>query len=213
MGTELDREGDFQIQIKEYGVTKYDSGATAIAVVATVLAQWNPDTASWDDWTQYDVDVNGYLIVIKKDGTPNAGQVEALCKFAGWNASLAAVAEKTWTPAPCQCSVQMNEYKEQVTYRINFLNAFDRTPGGIGNMKPEDAKALDMQYGASLRALAGSATHGTTKPAGKPATPPRRSPGKPADYPDPNAHDAANAELQAAGADARLDRAAEEAPF
>ena len=193
MSTEMDREGDFQIQIKESGVQKYDSGATAIAVVAKVLAQFNHETGEWEDWSQYDVDVRGYLNIIKKDGTVNTSQVEALCKYAGWNGSLAMIAEGDWKPTKCQCSVKENVYNYQTSYRIGFINAFDRVPGGLGTMKPEDAKALDTQFGAALRAVAGTATHGTTKPAGKPAAPPSRKGVKDHPYPDPNALDDANA--------------------
>lgn len=203
MSTEMDREGDFQIQIKEYGIQKYDSGATAIAVVADVLAQYNHETGEWDDWSGYDVIARGYLNIIKKDGTVNTSQVEALSKHCGWTGSLAMIAEGDWKPTPCQCSIQENTYKDQTSYRINFINAFDRVPGGIGTMKPEDAKALDMQFGGALRAAAGNANHGKTTPAGKPASPPSRKGVKDHPYPDPNALDDANAALQVAGQAAR----------
>lgn len=199
MSTEMDREGDFQIAIKEYGVKKYDSGATAISVVASVLAQWNPETSQWDDWTGYDVEVHGYLIIIKKDGKLNAGQVEALCKHAGWNASLTAVAEGSWKPTPCQASVEANTYNDTTTYRIGFINAFDRIPGGVGGLSPDEAKALDNQYGAALRAVAGSSLHGTTKPAGRPPAPSRKNVEQ-HPYPDTNALDDANAALAEEGA-------------
>jgi hypothetical protein len=199
MSTDIDREGDFQIQIREAGVQKYDSGATAIAVIANVLAQFNHETGEWDDWSQYDVVARGYLNIIKKDGTINKSQVESLCKHAGWNGSLAMIAEGEWKPTPCSCNIEANEYKDQVSYRIGFINAFDRVPGGLGTMKPEDAKSLDAQFGSAMRAIAGSATHGNTKPAGKPSSPPSRKGVKDHPYPDPNALDDANAALQAEG--------------
>ncbi len=139
------------------------------------------------------------MYVVKKDKTLNQGTVEALCKHAGWNASLQAIVDQTWKPTPCQCTVEANTYKDVTTWKIGFINQFDRTPGGVGNMSAEKAKAFDAQYGGQLRAVAGSTTHGTTKPQGRPAPPNRRNVGNDP-YPDPNALDAANAELGAEGA-------------
>lgn len=213
MAVDLDREGNFQIAITEYAVKAYDSGAKAIAVTANVLSQWNAETGQWDDWSGYEPHVvHGYLIVIKKDGKPNNGQVEALCKHAGWNASLSDVADGKWMPTPCQCSVEANTYNDTTTYRIGFINAFDRVPGGMGGLSVDEAKALDMQYGAALRAVAGSATHGTTKPAGKPPAPSRKNVEQ-HPYPDTNALDDVNAALQQEGAKARRGGEVDEPDF
>lgn len=186
MGTAIDRPGNFQCEFKEYGLTERESGAVAISVIAQITAQYNDESGEWDDWKEYDVEARGDLYIIKKDGGLNNSQVEALCKYAGWSGSLAAIRDRTWTPTPCQVSIEGDEYKGVTRYKIGFVNAFDRTPGGVGNITDDKVKALEVKFGASLRAVAGSATHGTTKPAGKPAAPPRRNADK-QPFPDPNA--------------------------
>lgn len=199
MGKPMDRDGIFQIAIREYGLTERDSGAVAISVIADVTAEWNAETGEWDDWTSYDMEVRGDLYIVKKDKSLNNSQIEALCRHAGWNADVNSITDLSWVPTPCQCTVEADVYKEQTRYKIGFLNALDRVPGGaVGNISPEKVKAIATQYGSQLRAIAGTTLHGTTKPAGKPPAPNRRVVDK-SPYPDTNALDDANAALQEEG--------------
>jgi hypothetical protein len=176
MPTDIDRVGDFQACIYEYGLQEYDSGAVAIAAKATISAMWNPDAESWDDWTSYDVEALGYLFIVKKDGTVNDKQVDALVNHCGWDGNIASIINATWQPTPCQVKIAPNTYNGETTYRISFLNAFDRVPGGsFGNVDVVKAKELEARHGAALRAIVGNAKRGTAPPNGKsrPASPPK----------------------------------------
>lgn len=175
MPTPIDRTGDFRGQIVWSAVKKYDSGAVAIHVVARVDGAWNYDTEEWEDWREYDMEAEGFLFVIGKNGAPNQTQVEALCKHAGWNGSYAAIAREEWKPPACQFSIEENTYKDKTSYRIAWLNAYGATVGPKG-LSPDEAKALDTQFGASMRAIIGNAKRNGNPPTGKPKDPPEQAP-------------------------------------
>ncbi len=172
----IDRAGNFRAEITEYGLQEYDSGAVAIALKALITAEWNRESGEWDDWTQYEAtEATGYVNIVKKDGSANKNQVEALIQFAGWDGKLSSVANQEWQTTPCQIVVNAEVYKNQTQYKISFINDFERTPGGFGNVDPDKAKSLDSKYGNTLRAIAGNVRRG--KPAdvkGRPASPPKK---------------------------------------
>jgi hypothetical protein len=176
MSTAIDRAGVFRATIQAYSLREEKSGAKGIAVESAMISEaWNSETQAWEDWSQYDVDAEGVLYVVKKDGTVNQGTAESLIKYAGWNGDLEAVYAGTWIPTPCQIVVneeKPNDYHEKSRYRISFVNAFDSTPGKMGNVSAERAKELQNQYGAQFRALAGNNQRNAKAPAGKPTLPP-----------------------------------------
>ena len=102
-------------------------------------------------------------------------QVKALGEYAGWDGSFSSIAEGKWQPTPCQFSVEENEHKGKVTYRIAWLNGYDSPVGGKG-LSPDEAKKLQTQHGASMRALIGNAKRNAAPPTGAPQTPPTQAP-------------------------------------
>ena len=170
----IDRVGTFQADIIEYGLQKYESGAVAVAVKCLIRSQWNPESQLWDDWSGYEQhEAGGFLNVVKKDGTLNSNQVEALVQHAGWDGQLSSIANEQWRPTPCQIKVDPNEYKGKTTFQISFINQFDRIPGAVGNVNIDEAKSMDAQHGGALRALLANARRNGTRPA-KPVGPRRR---------------------------------------
>lgn len=175
----IDREGTFKAQIQSYGLKEMETGSVAIAIRANLLACWNGE--GWDeDWVQYDMEAAGDIWVVKKDGTINKPAVDSLVKCCGWDANLESILNETWKPSGCQVVVKANEYNGQISYKISFINALDRTPGAMSNVDANKAKQLQAKHGAALRALAGNAArNGASTPATKPAAPPPAAP-KPA---------------------------------
>lgn len=174
MSSEADREGSFKAQIIDYGMKKAESGAIAVTLKVKLMAMWDPETQSWLPWSDYDMEAWGDLYVVKKDSTLNETACKSLINCAGWDGYLESICDKTWQPQDCQVVLQANEYKGVTTYRVGFLNALDRTPGAMMTLDKESVKQLSAQYGAPLRALAGSAKAAATpKPNGKPAAPPK----------------------------------------
>ena len=177
MSLECDRAGIFRGIITECGLFEAESGAKAINITASLDETWNPDEKQWEEWRKYEMVAKGAIWVIKKDGTVNTKAVESAMQFAGWGGSLEDAAEGIFGGAatPCQFVVneeKPNEYHKETQYRIAFLNEYDRTPGAAGNVTPERAKALQTQYGAQFRALAGNAVRNTPPPANRKLKPP-----------------------------------------
>jgi hypothetical protein len=195
MGTQLSQVGSVRGEIIEYGLFEPESGAVGVNIKVRIDEAYDPETQQWDDWRQYDLETDGCIWVIKKDGTINKVSAENLMRAAGWDGNLESVARTQWQPKPVQVKVQTDDYNDTTRYRIAFVNEYDRVPSArIGNIDPEKAKALQAKYGAPLRALAGNLSRNTAAPASdKPKAPRapmpttrRPKPGAEA-YPDPNA--------------------------
>ena len=183
MSNTLEWAGTCRGKIMEYGIREADSGAIAISVKAAIDAYFDTEGNAWVECGGDNYEATGDLWIVKKDGTPNSGQVESLCQHAGWDGNLESVASSTWATKPCSFVLNREEYKDVVRHRISFLNAYDRTPGLVGNVSSEKAKALQDRFGAQFRALAGNVQWNTVAPAGKPPVPPPVPP--PAKKPGP----------------------------
>lgn len=170
MSTEIDREGNFQANITEYGVKEQESGAIAVAIKADITAMWNGE--DWEDWSSYGMVASGDIYIVKKDGTLNQNAVQSLKQHAGWDCSIGGLVDGTWQPTPCQIVVKADTYKDNVRYRIAFVNDLNRAPGQMSNIDADKAKALQARFGSELRALGGNANRNAEKPAGKPSSPP-----------------------------------------
>ena len=155
MANEVDRSGRFRGRITNYYLDEADSGAEAIAI--TVAFDQIYHEGDWYDWTESNQEALGRIWVVKKDGKLNERQVRALIDHAGWDGSFTSVAQGEWQPTPCQVVVEEDAYRDQVRYRIAWVNAYDQAVGGGGNLSPDKVAALQAKHGAALRALAGTA--------------------------------------------------------
>lgn len=174
----IDRAGDFRGEILQFGLQEYDSGAVAIDITARILDAWDREAGEWEDWRQYDCQALGRLFVVKKNGSLNDGPIKSLVAFAGWDGNLESIVNGTWQPTPCAFTIEEDIYKTETRYRIGFVNDYNRTPGGQGNVDAEKAKAIQAKYGSQIRAIAGNVARTSTdaKPTGKPKAPPRKPP-------------------------------------
>lgn len=168
---ELDREGTFRGQITEYGCRKTDGGAIQISVYADIEEQWDPELERWVDWRQYQLEVYGDLNVVKKNGTINKIQVQALVHHVGWDGDFTSISQETWKPIPCQFVVKQNTWRDSVRYKIEWINAYDRVPGAFIPLDADTARDLQNRLGGEVRALAGNVVRSEQKPKGKPAAP------------------------------------------
>lgn len=162
---ECDREGDFRAEILEYGLQKADSGAVGVRMCFRLTAMWNTESQQWDDWSQWNVVAWGSQWIIKKDQKVNTRTVESLSRNCGWDGSLGSIVNNTWEPTPCQVSVKAEEYEGNTSHRVAFVNPFDRIPGAnVGNVDIDGLKALEQQFGSSLRAVVGNVKRNTAPP-------------------------------------------------
>lgn len=196
MSQPINQSGNFRGEIIEFGVYAPESGAVSIAVKVRVDECWNAETKAWDDWRSYEVEADGNIWIVsgkEKGNQPLPSGIESLVKFAGWDGNLESVTNGQWTPTPCQFVVNeeaANKYHAEPTYKVSFLNDYNRTPGA-GNVTPERAKALQAQYGSQFRALGGNVARNAEAPKTKPKAPTGTAKAKgktpPPAYPDPNA--------------------------
>lgn len=180
----LEQVGTFRGRIVSCGLKEVESGAKAASLVVAVDEIWaQPDGSGdhqWCDWRQYDCEATGDIWIIKKDGTLSQKQCQSLMEHAGWDGSLSTIVAQSWEAKPIQFTVEEDEYKGVIRYKIGWINAYDSTPGG-GNVSAEKAKELDGKYGSQLRALAGNAARNAVPPTEPP--PAKKSAAKPAPVP------------------------------
>lgn len=191
MAKPLQQAGTFRGRIVAYSLNEAESGATSIFLTVAIDEVFSE--GEWYDWASYGFEVSGDMWVIKKDRSINERQVRALMDCAGWDGSIIDVTERRWEPRPVQIQVEEDSYKDELRYRIAFINAFDRTPGG-GNVSAEKAQALHQQYGSQLRALATNAVRNAAPP------PADSGPVKPAPAAKPASRPAARKKAPAAPA-------------
>jgi hypothetical protein len=177
MSQELDREGTFQGVIVEYWVRDTDkSKSVAVAYRAKITAMYDFENERWDDWSEFvEHLVEGSQWVIGKDGKVLERGFETLVQETGWDGSFTSIVQQTWQPTPCQFVVKNEPYKGKDYFKVAFINAFDRIPGGgSAAANPEKVNELQTLYGSQLKGLAGQFKRNTKPPAtSKPASPPK----------------------------------------
>lgn len=169
-----DREGTYRVgEVLNYGLKKFE-GSTSVAVALHVRLV---ELLHEGEWYPVDQECYGDVWILKKNnGGPNQKSVESLIEHAGWDGNLESIANGTWKPTPFQVTTKADEYQGNVSYKINFVNAWDAKPrgaGSLGTASADDAKQLQNQWGSQLRALAGNRMRPQPPAASKPATPPR----------------------------------------
>lgn len=178
MPIEMDREGVFRGKITEYELKEFDSGSTAIALVCTTDEMWDADSQTWIPWAEYDMEARGDIFIIGKGGKLLDNNIRDLNRYAGWDGNPMSVVNGEWNTLPIQFTIKL-EANEKFgdKFRLGFIKAYDKVPGGQFTCDPEQARQIANKYGSKFRALC-SEVPAAAKPAGKPATPPR--PPKPA---------------------------------
>ncbi len=164
MPTACDREGNFKAEIVGYGVKEMESGSVSISLRAR-LREWFSN-GEWHPWEEFDMEAEGDIWIVKKDGSANEPAVLSLANCCGWDGDLSSIVNETWQPTRCQVVVKKDEYKGNVRFKIAFLNDHDRTPGGMSNLTPDKARALTSRFGPQFRAIVG-----TPAPKASPPTP------------------------------------------
>lgn len=171
----IDREGTFRAEIIGYGLKEMESGAVAVNIHVQLTEAWDSEGQAWGDWREHNVEAYGDVWIVKKDnGGINAKGAKSLVDCAGWDGDPEAIVNQTWKPTPCQVVVKREEYEGKVSFKVAFVNEFDRTPGAnLGNVTPEKAKTLASKFGSQFRALIGNRNRNSAPPQNKPSPPPK----------------------------------------
>jgi len=187
----VDREGYFRGVARDLGMqeSKAPKKSVGVCFVADLSEWWDEDANDGaGGWVplegEWEMEAEGTAWIVGKDGDVLNRSIENLCQHMGWSGNADHIFDGTWQPTPCQFVVKAETFRDKTQFKIAYINAFDATPGGGGNVKPERARQLSAQYGAQFRAVAGTATKPAPK-SSKPSTPPK-SDAKPKDRPPQN---------------------------
>ncbi len=177
-------EGSFRGTIADYTLSQPKEGPSksiGVNILVVGTGWWDAENEQWNDCEESDwrAEAYGYVNIVKKDGSLNEKSIENLVKNAGWDGDITSIVQKTWEPTPIAFTIKADEYDGKTTYKVNYINPFDYTPGGGGfkAFDPQAGKSLANQYGSQLRALASKfkpkalPTNGT-----KPSAPPKPKP-------------------------------------
>lgn len=182
--SKIDRTGTFLGVLTDYGISatkirKDDDGnekggLAQFACNLLATAMWNPDTQVWDDWTDFNADIDGYLVLVGNDNTPLLN-AEQLMTVTGWDGkSFAELNDMDLSDLTVQFRVEENTYNNKTTLQVSWIDKEDATPGGqIRKMDKKEIKGLDAKFKSALGILGGKTV--AKAPASKPAVPPKSS--------------------------------------
>jgi hypothetical protein len=145
MSEPLKWAGSCRGQIIEYGLAEMDSGATAVNITARINEYWDTDENVWTDCRTnksgeaIELETEGAIWIIKKDGKINQSQAESLMQHAGWDGNMTSIENGSWKPTPCSFVVNKDTYKDESRFRISWLNDYNREPGASGSTRTPDA--------------------------------------------------------------------------
>lgn len=165
-----DRDGRFKARIIESGLSETGTNKLLTFTAKYALTDWW-DGGEWQPWESYGAEITGYHYLIKRDGTPNATQVDSLKAALGWNGDLATLNNTQWE-TPVQLSLIHDEYQGKSRLKVNYLNPVDYEGGGISRASSDEVRGIVGKYGAMFRALGGGAPASSAPPKTKPAAPP-----------------------------------------
>ena len=157
---------------KDAGGVERQSQSVGIDIQMVVLEMFNHSTNEWEDHSAYQWTARGTVWIIKKDGTPNQESIERFMKASGWTGNPDQIlGSAEWEPLDFGFNVESETYDGKARYKINWINAWDYTPGGVRAMPEAQAIALKNKIGSKLRAVAGNVARNVPKPTPKPAAP------------------------------------------
>ena len=171
------REGTFNAYPANIGVT--DSGPNNLATVIIGFRLFEElVNGEWTDCSQEAIDVTGYFYLEKKDGQVNNVAVDALRAALNWTTDDPAWLQQTdLSQVPVQLKLGNEEYNGKTKVKVQFLNPYGSTAGGVPKGDEQTHQAIRMRLSDKLRAYMG----GTPAPAPNPV--PRTAPAQKAPVP------------------------------
>ena len=172
---ELQQAGRFRGRVVEYSLFE-SSTTSSIGVRIMVAIDGAFGDGEWHDWTSHGFSVSGMLNGVKKDGTINVRQAEALVDFAGWDGRFESIVEETWQPNNVGVTVSEDTYNDVTSFRINWLNDYEQNPTGAAKIDAKVIAGLDRKFGSQMRGIVSNSTRNSEVPAGSPVKPESKAP-------------------------------------
>ena len=132
------------------------------------------DGSAWADCAAECLEITGYHILEKKDGSLNQGAIDALKATLGWDGR-----DPFWlqdnvhllVDHPVQVKLGFEEYNGSTSLKVQFLNPYGSRGGSIPKADDDLRRTVGNRLGAKFRAQAGGTPAPAPKPAGKPQPP------------------------------------------
>lgn len=166
----LDRPGTFKALPMSWDIATSEASKSVALVIQFKVLEFLT-TKGWEDWRGFaDQEITGYFYIVKKDGTPNTVQIDALYRAIGWNGDISLqTLRREPAETPCQIVVEIENYNGKEKLKVKWINPEDFTPG---IRQSDDATVQDVNkvYASQLRAAAAAAAKaaGPAKPAASP---------------------------------------------
>jgi hypothetical protein len=167
-------------------VSETKNGYPQFVVRIKATEFYDETTQTWTDWSSYEQEITGYLVLYTKDPKSQTGWKELLSaqqckKVFGWNgADFAALANGQYANTLVLCRVEASEYNGATTLKLQWIDAADADP--IRQLpKYDTAKLADLSArfaGILATPAATPAKAPAAAPAAKPAAPKRGRPPK-----------------------------------
>ena len=172
----IDRPGTFRGNFVEHGVSKTTNGYPQFVGKLKALEYYNEETGEWMSWTEFDQEITAYLCLYTKDKQSGAWKelqnATQLKKALGWDgASFSTLANGNYANTMVLFRVEEDEYNGNVKLKVSWVDTHDANPlRQLVAFDTDKLKTLDTEF---TGVLSGPAPV-PAKPAGAPATPPRR---------------------------------------
>lgn len=168
----IDRAGTFRGNIIEssFGLTK--NGFPQFIAKFRASEMYDPETAQWLDWSQYDeTEKTGYFVLAGQDG--NLGRnAEQLQKALGWSgASFEELDSTDYSSTVVQFRIKNEVYNNKPDLKVCWIDHADADPStSLKTMDKTEIKALDAKFAKALKAFSGG-NKPKAVPSGKPKPP------------------------------------------
>ena len=173
------REGLFHAYPVEVGVDETGPNKLATCTIRFCLFEESAQ-GEWTDCAAENFEILGYFYLEKKDGSLNSMAIDALKAALGWDGRDPFWLQETdLSEHPVQIKLAFEEYNGQTRLKVQFLNPYGSTGGGVSRADETGKRSINTRLGAKLRAVAGGTPAPAAKPSGKPTPPaPRQTPPK-----------------------------------
>ena len=179
------REGLFHAYPAEVGLDEQGSNNLACYTILFRIFE-EEQNGQWVDVAGESMEITGWFYLETKDGRTNDFTVKALKAAFGWDGRdpfwLQDGAEAL-RDHPVQIKLGFEQYNGSTNLRVQFLNPYGSTGGGISRADDAARRNITNRLGSKLRALVGGTPAAAPKPSGRPAPP--KSPAATAESPEP----------------------------
>ncbi len=159
----IDRVGLFKVEIIDSGVVatkelapgERDDGSLGglPQFVVTVRAEEMYDGENWIDWSEYDQELTGYLI-LKNHDKKDSFKTEFVMDATGWDGkSYAELDALDLAGRKIKVEITENEFENKTSLQISWIGSLDANPNrGVKKLDAKALKSLDAKFGRKVKA-------------------------------------------------------------